>query len=182
MIGDFTAQKGGSRGKSLQRQTAAKRGPVAVSELSLIKTQFGYQPCTDQDMDLTNNHKMGDVIRADFKKMRNPKFHRKFFALLNIGFAAWEPVQVHSRHGEIEKNFDQFREDVTILAGYYEQHHRLDGTFRVRAKSIKFGSMGEAEFTKLYSAVIDVLLKRVLTQYKGREELDRVVDQVLGFA
>ncbi len=32
------------------------------------------------------------MLYADFKKARNPRFHRKYFALLNLGFKYWEPV------------------------------------------------------------------------------------------
>lgn len=151
-----------------------------MTELALMKTVTGYVPVTDQDVEIVTKHKLGDVIRADFKKMRNPKFHKKFFALLNIGFDAWEPEETDSKHGPVEKNFDQFREDVTILAGYYEQHVRLDGSIRTVAKSISFGNMDEIEFGKLYNAVINVLLKRVLKNYT-REDVDEVIDRILGF-
>jgi len=36
--------------------------------------------------------KLGAVLVADFKQVRNPAFHRKFFALLNLGFEYWEPT------------------------------------------------------------------------------------------
>lgn len=35
---------------------------------------------------------MGAVLYADFKQARNPAFHRKFFALLNLGFDYWQPT------------------------------------------------------------------------------------------
>ncbi len=152
-----------------------------MTELALLKTPGGYVPATDQDADICLKHKSGDVIHADFKKMRNSLFHRKFFALLNIGFGAWEPGDINNQYGPAEKNFEQFREDVTILAGYYEQHVRLDGTIRVTAKSISFSNMEQEDFEKVYSAVINVLLARVLTNYAGRADIDRVVDQILGF-
>ncbi|MGO2346142.1 MAG: DUF1367 family protein, partial [Providencia sp.] len=36
--------------------------------------------------------KCGDVLYGDFKKARNPRFHRKYFALLNLGYEYWEPT------------------------------------------------------------------------------------------
>ncbi|MBG2888675.1 DUF1367 family protein [Proteus mirabilis] len=36
--------------------------------------------------------KCGDVLSANFKKARNPRFHRKYFSLLNLGYEYWEPV------------------------------------------------------------------------------------------
>ncbi|MCV5513447.1 DUF1367 family protein, partial [Escherichia coli] len=34
----------------------------------------------------------GSVLEADFKLVRNPAFHRRYFALLNLGFEYWEPT------------------------------------------------------------------------------------------
>ena len=150
--------------------------------LALLKTQGGYVPATEQDSEVMETHKLGQVIHADFKKMRNSKFHRKFFSLLNLGYESFEPAELSNDHGPVQKNFDQFREDVTILAGYYIQTVRLDGSVRVVAKSIKFGSMAEHEFNKLYSSVINVLLKNVLTNYKDQAEIDEVVEKVMSFA
>lgn len=36
--------------------------------------------------------KLGDVITSEFKKSRNPKFHRLYFSLLNLGFEYWTPT------------------------------------------------------------------------------------------
>ena len=104
-----------------------------------------------------------------------------FFALLDLGFEAWEPVEQFSKYGPVEKNSEQFREDITILAGFYEQSYRLDGSIRTSAKSISFGSMDEYEFSKLYSSVINVLLKKVLVGYKDQDEVEQVVNKIIGF-
>lgn len=36
--------------------------------------------------------RLGDVLVAEFRRVRNPAFHRRFFALLNLGFEYWEPT------------------------------------------------------------------------------------------
>lgn len=41
---------------------------------------------------LQSKIKLGAVLVADFKQVRNPAFHRRFFALLNLGFEYWEPT------------------------------------------------------------------------------------------
>jgi hypothetical protein len=125
----------------------------------------------------------GEMLVLDFKFPRNPRFHRKFFALLNVGFDAWEPGRKHKTYKgmAIEKDFEQFREDVIILAGFYEQTFDLRGHMKLKAKSISFANMDDEDFNKLYSAVADVLLREVCTRYAGREELDNVVEQITGF-
>lgn len=127
---------------------------------------------------------VGECVGLEYRHPRNAKFHRKFFALLKLGFDAWEPGRKRKtyRGKPVSKSFDAFREEVTILAGFYEQAFDLDGRMLLRAKSIKFGSMDDVEFGQLYEAVLDVLLKHVLTNYKDRDEVDRVVEQLMEFA
>jgi hypothetical protein len=124
----------------------------------------------------------GELVRVSFKIERNGPFHRKFFAMLNVGYEAWDPGRKHKQHKgmEVAKNFEQFREDVTILAGFYEQTFDLQGRMVLKAKSIKFASMDQAEFERVYSAVADVLLTHVLTKY-SRADLDEVVEKMMRF-
>ena len=81
-----------------------------------------------------------------------------------------------------EKNFDRFRADCTILAGYYESTIRLDGSVRIEPKSISFAKMSEEEFTKLYDATITVLIKYVYGSGRTKEEIDETVNRYLEFA
>lgn len=124
----------------------------------------------------------GELASAEFVIPRNSKFHRKLFALLNLGFEAWEPGRKHKTYKGVPvlKEFEQFREDVTILAGYYEQSWGINGRMKVKAKSISFANMEQDEFERLYDAVATVLLEHVLTKY-GRAELDETVAKILGF-
>ena len=109
----------------------------------------------------------------------------KYFALLNFAFENWEPTcLVKEARNAVrlspEKNFDQFREDIIILAGFYNTFWRVDGTPRIKAKSISFGSMDEIEFEKLYTATIDAIVKHVLTGYTG-DSLRQVLAEVEAF-
>jgi hypothetical protein len=125
----------------------------------------------------------GECIQIDVVQPRNSKFHRKFFALLDVGFESWDPERKHKsyRGMPVAKNKEQFREDVTIMAGYYEQTFDLRGNLKLKAKSISFAKMEQEEFEELYSAVATVLLEQVLSNYKDRAELDSVVEQIIGF-
>ena len=73
------------------------------------------------------------------------------------------------------KDFEQYREDITILAGYYVQVFSVCGSrFVLRPKSISFANMEEEEFLKFYSAAVDAILKHVLIGWTI-EEVDDVV-------
>ena len=130
------------------------------------------------------NFAPGEISFLDFVIPRNSKFHRKFFALLAVGFDAWEPARKRKSYKGIamEKNPEQFREDIIILAGFYEQTFDLRGKMILRAKSMKFAKIDNEEFENLYQAVVTVLLREVCHHYKDRAELDSVVDRVIGFA
>ncbi|MCM1128979.1 MAG: DUF1367 family protein [Alistipes senegalensis] len=125
--------------------------------------------------------KTGQTFRARVSEMRNLQFQRKYFALLNYAFDAWEPEQKLYKGIPVAKNFDQFRADITILAGFYETAIRLDGSIRITPKSIAFSNMGEEEFSRLYSSVIDVLLQRIFIN-QTRAEVENVVNNILAYA
>ena len=65
-----------------------------MAQLHLIKQSQGILiPATQETSDfLQSKCKLGSVLEADYKLVRNPAFHRKYFALLNLGFEYWEPT------------------------------------------------------------------------------------------
>ncbi len=65
-----------------------------MAQLQLIKQSANILiPATAETSELLQSKiKLGAVLVADFKQVRNPAFHRRFFALLNLGFEYWEPT------------------------------------------------------------------------------------------
>lgn len=65
-----------------------------MAQLQLIKQSSGILiPATPETSDILQSKiRLGAVLEADFRQLRNPAFHRRFFALLNIGFEYWEPT------------------------------------------------------------------------------------------
>ena len=136
-------------------------------------------------MEVLSKWKAGDAIRCKVSKMRNPQFHRKYFALLNYAFDHWEPDENPTESLGLavppEKNFKRFRKDVTISCGYYDLVYDIKGNIHANAKSISFGKMDEHEFSELYEKTISFLIRNVIRNHT-REDLDAVVDHILGFA
>ena len=151
-----------------------------MAEMALVKIQGVLVAGNDETNERLTRLKAGDVLRGDFKKARNPKFHRKFFALLDIGYDSWEPGELDTKLGVPEKNRNRFRGQVTVLAGYYDVAFNLDGSPQLIPKSISFANMTQTEFEELYSAVANVLLVKVLGNYT-RDDLDNRVAQILDF-
>lgn len=152
-----------------------------MTEIVLIKTPGGaLMPADPQASEYIAKLKLGAPVKAEVKRMRNYQFHKKLFALLNFAFEAWEPTEATYKGQKVAKNFNQFRNDVTVLAGYFETTMTLRGEVRVVAKSISFGSMSQDEFDGLYNEVVNVILAKILSTY-SRDDLDNVIDQLMNF-
>lgn len=157
-----------------------------MTSLHLIRTASGaFVPATEEDADLAKRFKVGSISRVELKLMRNAQFHRKFFALLKVAYDLWEETlpaqQYHGR--DVLPNFDRFRRDVTIMAGFFHPVWNARRELRVEAESISFSSMSEERFEELYSKVIDVILTKILPN-RGLSERDlhEWVARVLEFA
>ncbi len=150
-------------------------------DVVLAKTAGGaLVPVDQQGIDYIAKMKIGAGAQVSIKRHNNIKFHRKIFALANFAYDAWEPAQKEHKGVPIEKSFDQFREDITILAGFYETRVRLNGEIRLIAKSWAFGSMPDEEKDALFNAIINVVLKYILKDYT-RADLDDVIENLLRF-
>ena len=149
--------------------------------IKLTKTLNGFVPSDAETNEWFEKLTMGQVVHADFKKMRNYKFHKKFFTLLAFSYQYWLPGEIDSKWGVPEKNPEQFRKNVTILAGYYTMVINIDGSVSPKAKSISFANMEQEEFDKLYNAVLTVLMKKILVDM-SIEEVEDLTDKFLSFA
>lgn len=123
-------------------------------KLQLLNTPQGLKPCYDEDYDAKKKLKLGEVYTAEIRLQRNVDFHRKFFALVNAGFA-FLPEKTQNGFRSVEG----FRSYLIVAAGFYDVYYnpRLKEFVEV-PKSIKFSSMDNAEFEELYQKVKDVIL------------------------
>ena len=151
--------------------------------IQLTKTLSGLIPADPKTDAWYQKIKLAANVHGDIKLMRNAAFHRKLFALFNLSFDYWEPGEINSKYGVPEKNFDRFRKDLTILAGHYHIVIRLDGTTRIEADSLAFGSVDQETFNNLYSNILDAILKSIPKMNEwGEEKVNETVEKVLEFA
>jgi len=156
-----------------------------VSEVVLVKTTGGaLAPADDGARAFIEKIKAGQGVSATVRKARNVRFHRKMFALFKLAFDAWEPMTPLEYKGlPVSKDFDRFRKDMTILAGFYKAVYNARGEVRLEAESLSFGSMDEERFNLVYRAVLSVIWDRVLRSvgYASKEQVDGVVEELLRF-
>lgn len=155
-----------------------------MAVLILIKSAGGSLHAADEaTQEFVQRLKVGHQVAANFRQMRNPRFHRKMFALFKLAFDAWEAPAMEYKGEAVSKQFDGFRADLTILAGHYVARTNLKGEVRLEAKSLSFGSMDEEEFGKVYKDVLNVVWSKVLSThgYSSAGAVDDVVERLLGF-
>lgn len=117
-------------------------------------TAGGLVPLYDSDYEEKRRLKIGKVYQVEVKEARNPKFHRKYFALINC---AWE-YQNEQIQAAFRGNKEVFRKSLEVTAGFCERIFNLKLNSWVDVpKSISFGSMSAEEFNNLYERVKDVL-------------------------
>lgn len=155
-------------------------------EVCFVKTPSGsLVPMDDAEAEKTRRWKAGGVVRGEFVLMRNGPFHRKMFSLLQVAYEAFcESVGGGVEHkGELVKpSFDVFREDLVIMAGHYEVSVGIDGSVRVKAKSLSFANCDQERFERIYSDVINAALKHVYKGATDERTLRSTVDRILQYA
>ena len=119
-------------------------------KITLIKQlNNSFKIAYDSDYETAKKIKVGEPYEFEFKNVRNLKFHKKFFALINMVF----------QNQEIYQNIDHLRKDLTIAAGFYDSRANLDGEEIKEPKSISFANMDNDQFSEFYNAVIDVIVQ-----------------------
>lgn len=123
-------------------------------EIYLLNTAEGLKPLYESDRLSKSTLKIGKVYKADIVHPRNIDFHRKFFALLNVGYAN---TKMEDRITKEPPSFDQYRKYVTMKVGYANVFH-TDKGMMCEAQSISFSKMDEEAFQDLYKKVLQFII------------------------
>jgi len=113
-------------------------------------TATGLVPLYDSDMNEKRKLKLGEDYECVIKKTRNLQFHKKFFALINLG----------CDNSPREMPIDAYRAYVTMKAGWVDVYTTDRGKMAL-PRSIAFDKMDENEFAELYKATIQVIIQDI---------------------
>lgn len=157
-------------------------------ELLFQKGPAGLIPACEEAADWLKRKKLGATILVDPREPRNGAYFRKWWALAKLGYDYWSEnaATIEYKGERVLPEFDRFRKDLIILAGFYRPVVNLKGELRIEPESLSWSSMTEERFDKLYEATIRVLLERVFNGTVCRTwteaELRSVAEQILQFA
>lgn len=144
-------------------------------QIDLVKHPGGvFSPVNEIDIERLHRFKNGETYTADIKLTRNPKFHRKVMAFFGFCFSHWCANRAGLEHMDEHNQFDRFRKDLTILAGFYVQTVRLNGDVRTEAQSLAYANMEQEKFENVYSALINAAIKHVFAGTKDPQILNQL--------
>jgi hypothetical protein len=120
-------------------------------DILVVKTINGLlKPAFDEDKENFNKLPKDGYFEIKYTKLRNIKFHRKFFGLLKIAYENQSDYRL----------MEDLRRDLIITSGHYEEVvNFMTGEVYKIAKSISFSNMEETEFSKIYEDVKEVIIK-----------------------
>lgn len=144
-------------------------------QIDLVKHPGGvFSPVNDSDLERLHRFKNGETYTADIKLTRNPKFHRKVMAFFGFCFSHWCADRAGLGSADETTQFNRFRKDLTILAGFYDTVTNIRGEVRAEAKSLSYAQMEQEEFERCYSSLINAAIKHVFAGTKDPQILNQL--------
>lgn len=139
-------------------------------KLDLVKRpDFLLEGSLDDDKKIIERIGVGEVISIGFSKVRDPLNHRRYFAMITIGFEN----QIFYGNKRV------YRKAMEMRAGYWIEVQLQIGDQIVKRKwpdSIAYERLAEPEFTELKKSVGDEICKDLNMQYGDlQEEIDQVI-------
>lgn len=144
----------------------------------MIKMHGGtFCPLNETEAEALQKFRNGEQYEVEIKLTRNPQFHRKVFAFFNFCFEHWSADKTELEYFDERTQFDKFRQDLTILAGFNEKYYNIHGELRLKAKSLSYGNMDQDEFERCYNALINAAMANV---FKGCDD-PFIIDRLYAF-
>jgi hypothetical protein len=124
-------------------------------------------PSTLKDRQLVRKMRIveGEVSHLDVKLRRVPAHHRLVFLLLEFVFENQDQY----------RDIDRLREALTLATSFTYTVQTLGGHWQRMPRSWSYATMDEAEFSKLHSELVDVVLQWAYPS-EGKRWLKEAVD------
>jgi hypothetical protein len=117
-------------------------------------------PSSRDSVEAWEKLRSGQEYRLEIKQARNPQFHRLAFGLIQAMYHSQERFE----------NFEDFRRELKILTGHYDEYITVKGETVYIPKSWAFSQMDEIEFHEVYERIKDIAVKRFGTEFVGQIE------------
>lgn len=96
------------------------------------------RPADSEAEESLSRLRQDEIVRVEWKRIRNPRQHRLFFALLKLAFESQSRYETQ----------EALRKAWLIHAGLFDRFETKDGTTVAVPKSMAFGNMPNDEFER----------------------------------
>lgn len=114
--------------------------------------------------------KKGETVTAVIRRNRNPKHHKKLFALLKIVFEAQN----------IFATTHELLTAIKMATGLFEIGKTVDGIPFAVPQSINFASMDQNRFEEWYNKAVDVIITKIVPGINRCDLEDSVMEILNG--
>lgn len=126
-----------------------------------------FVPTQDMDKAKCLHFKQGEgVLFVTANKIRNPKYHRRFWALVSF---AYDNYQGEDKISDIE----HMEKRLLMMSGVVDEVG-INGVIKQYPKSVKYEKMGEEEFQEVYSRVFDTVCEH---WYVDKADLNQFITE-----
>lgn len=139
-----------------------------ATDLLMICEKRRLVPADPYGAEVIDAMKEGEFVRVKMTRARNPRHHRKFFALLKVVYDA------QSRFATM----DQLLNFVKVATGYCEVMEIIKGKPIYIPLSISFNKLDQTGFEKFYAEVIKLIITKILPGVDS-DDLERQVMEIL---
>ena len=108
----------------------------------------------------------GEVIEVEFRRKRNMKHHRLFWALMSL---VWDQLD-HTEYPTVETLVTR----VKVATGHRDEYEFDNGLVAFVPRSIAFHAMDQAEFERFFEIVCDWVAANVLPGVSQAELLEEI--------
>lgn len=144
-------------------------------KVQMIKSAGGaFVPLDDEQAETLKKFRNGEQYEIEIKLSRNPQFHRKVFAFFKFCFDHWSADKTEWQFQDEQAQFDTFRKNLTVLAGYFDKTYTIKGDVRIEPKSLAYGNMEQSEFERCYNSLINAAMKHIFKGCNDQQILDRL--------
>ena len=141
-----------------------------------------FAPADEKSKQFLASLKADVGITVEIKRFSNIKLHRKLFTLLNFAFELWEPKTILYKGIPVQKDFNRFRKDMVIAAGFYTPYFDAKGRCILEADSLSFAECDDVKKVAVYKGVLNATWAFINDNYHLEpEEMENLCQELLRF-
>ena len=127
-----------------------------LMKVMFVKNAGGLlSPANEMEAERLKRIPNGSMHEIDIKgsQKRSNSFHGKVFSFMNYCFQYWNAHNTQFQYQCEKAQFDSFRKQLTIQAGYFDWCVDLRGQPVMQARSLSFDSMDQETFEQFNIAI-----------------------------